>query len=149
MTVRWGAGRGTDRQAWLAERRPAVAAVYDGLASAYDEHEYPWDLQREWVARVLRLIPPGGIVLDVPGGTGKYFPMVAAAGHQVAAVDQSAGMLRVRPLLPLWARLIHRRLNERFAQLVAAAPARHWIACSPVRVPGTFSPGSRPRRWPW
>jgi ubiquinone/menaquinone biosynthesis C-methylase UbiE len=82
-----------DRQAWLAERRSAVVAVYDGLASAYDEHEYPWDLQREWVARVLRLIPPGGIVLDAPCGTGKYFPMVAAAGHQVAGVDQSAGML--------------------------------------------------------
>jgi ubiquinone/menaquinone biosynthesis C-methylase UbiE len=82
-----------DRQAWLAERRSAVVGVYDGLAPAYDEHEYPSDLQREWVARVLRLIPPGGIVLDAPCGTGKYFPMVAAAGHQVAGVDQSAGML--------------------------------------------------------
>ena len=82
-----------DRQAWLAERRSAVVAAYDVLASAYDEHEYPWDLQREWVARVLRLIPSGGIVLDAPCGTGKYFPMVAAAGHRVAGVDQSAGML--------------------------------------------------------
>jgi SAM-dependent methyltransferase len=82
-----------DRQAWLADRRPAVVAVYDELAPAYDEHEYPSDLQREWVARVLRLIWPGGIVLDAPCGTGKYFPMIAAAGHQVAGVDQSAGML--------------------------------------------------------
>ena len=32
-------------------------------------------------------------MLDAPCGTGKYFPMVAAAGHQVAGVDQSAGML--------------------------------------------------------
>jgi hypothetical protein len=82
-----------DRQTWLAERRSAVVAVYDDLAPAYDEHEYPSDLQREWVARVLRLMPPGGIVLDAPCGTGKYFAMVAAAGHQVAGVDQSAGML--------------------------------------------------------
>jgi SAM-dependent methyltransferase len=82
-----------DRQAWLAERRSAVVAVYDAEAPAYDEHEYPSDLQREWVARTLRLIPPGGIVLDAPCGTGKYFPMIAAAGHQVAGVDQSAGML--------------------------------------------------------
>lgn len=82
-----------DRQAWLAERRSAVAAVYDELAPVYDEHEYPSDLQREWVARVLRLISPGGMVLDAPCGTGKYFPVVAAAGHQVAGVDQSAGML--------------------------------------------------------
>lgn len=82
-----------DRQAWLAERRSAVVAVYDAEAPAYDEHEYPSDLQREWVTRVLRLVPPGGIVLDAPCGTGKYFPMIAAAGHQVAGVDQSAGML--------------------------------------------------------
>lgn len=82
-----------DRQTWLAERRSAVVAAYDELAPAYDEHEYPSDLQREWVARVLRLIPPGGIVLDAPCGTGKCFAMVAAAGHQVAGVDQSAGML--------------------------------------------------------
>ena len=82
-----------DRQAWLAERRAAVMAVYDAEAPGYDEHEYPSDLQREWVGRVLRLIAPGGIVLDAPCGTGKYFPMVAAAGRQVAGADQSAGML--------------------------------------------------------
>jgi SAM-dependent methyltransferase len=28
-----------------------------------------------------------------PCGTGKYFPLVAAAGHRVAGVDRSAGML--------------------------------------------------------
>jgi SAM-dependent methyltransferase len=82
-----------DRQAWLAERRSAVVTIYDAEAPAYDDHEYPSDLQREWVARALRLIPPGGFVLDAPCGTGRYFPLVAAAGHQVAGVDQSAGML--------------------------------------------------------
>jgi 2-polyprenyl-3-methyl-5-hydroxy-6-metoxy-1,4-benzoquinol methylase len=45
------------------------------------------------VARVLGLIPPGGVVLDTPCGTGKYFAMLAAAGHRVAGADQSAGML--------------------------------------------------------
>jgi ubiquinone/menaquinone biosynthesis C-methylase UbiE len=82
-----------DRQAWLAERRAAVVVAYDAEAPGYDEHEYPSDLQREWVARALRLIPPGGVVLDAPCGTGKYFPLVAAADHQVAGADQSAGML--------------------------------------------------------
>jgi cyclopropane fatty-acyl-phospholipid synthase-like methyltransferase len=82
-----------DRQVWLAERRAAVVAVYDAEAPGYDQHEYPSDVQREWVARALRLIPPGGIVLDAPCGTGKYFPTVAAAGHRVVGVDQSAGML--------------------------------------------------------
>jgi SAM-dependent methyltransferase len=82
-----------DRRAWLAERRAAVVAVYDAEAATYGDHEYPWDMQQDWVARVLRLIPSGGMVLDAPCGTGKYFPLVAAAGHRVAGVDQSAGML--------------------------------------------------------
>src|SRR5262249_26120342 len=39
----------------------------------------------------------GGTVLDAPCGTGKYFPLVAAAGHRGAGVDQSAGMLAQAP----------------------------------------------------
>jgi len=45
------------------------------------------------VARALGLIAPDGIVLDAPCGTGKYFAVVAAAGHRVVGADQSAGML--------------------------------------------------------
>jgi SAM-dependent methyltransferase len=82
-----------ERQVWLAERHAALAAGYDADAATYGDDEYPWDMQREWVARVLRLIPPGAIVLDAPCGTGKYFPMLAAAGVRVAGADQSAGML--------------------------------------------------------
>jgi ubiquinone/menaquinone biosynthesis C-methylase UbiE len=82
-----------DRSSWLAERRDAVVASYDADASTYDENEYPTDTQREWVARLLQLCPPGGVVLDAPCGTGRYFPMVAAAGHRIAGVDQSSGML--------------------------------------------------------
>jgi cyclopropane fatty-acyl-phospholipid synthase-like methyltransferase len=82
-----------ERQVWLAERRAALVAGWDAEAAGYGDDEYPWDTQRDWVARVLRLIPPGGTVLDAPCGTGKYFPMVAAAGHRVAGADQSAAML--------------------------------------------------------
>jgi SAM-dependent methyltransferase len=81
-----------ERQKWLAERRAALAAAYDAETAAYDDERHPWDMQREWVARVLGLIPPGGTVLDAPCGTGKYFAMLAAAGHRVAGADQSAGM---------------------------------------------------------
>jgi 2-polyprenyl-3-methyl-5-hydroxy-6-metoxy-1,4-benzoquinol methylase len=62
-------------------------------AAAYGDNDYPWDMQRDWVAQVLRLIRPGGSVLDAPCGTGKYFPKLAAAGVRVAGADQSAGML--------------------------------------------------------
>ncbi len=82
-----------ERQVWLAERRAALVAAYDAEAATYGDEEYPWDMQREWVARVLRLIPPGGTVLDAACGTGKYFAMLAAAGHRVTGADQSAGML--------------------------------------------------------
>jgi ubiquinone/menaquinone biosynthesis C-methylase UbiE len=41
----------------------------------------------------LRLVPPGGVVLDAPCGTGRYFPLVAEACLRVAGADQSAGML--------------------------------------------------------
>jgi len=82
-----------ERQKWLAERRAALAAAYDAEAATYDDERHPWDMQRAWVARVLGLIPPGGTVLDAPCGTGKYFAMLAGAGHRVAGADQSAGML--------------------------------------------------------
>jgi cyclopropane fatty-acyl-phospholipid synthase-like methyltransferase len=82
-----------DRAEWLADRRAAVIATYDAGASAYDEHEYPSDTQRQWVASVLQRLPPNSIILDAPCGTGKYFPLVAAAGQRVVGIDQSAGML--------------------------------------------------------
>jgi 2-polyprenyl-3-methyl-5-hydroxy-6-metoxy-1,4-benzoquinol methylase len=84
---------GLDRAAWLADRRAAVIAAYDAEAPDYDKHEYPSDAQHDWVIGLLRRLPPNSIVLDAPCGTGKYFPIMAAAGHRVAGIDQSSGML--------------------------------------------------------
>jgi SAM-dependent methyltransferase len=77
----------------VADRRAAVIAWYDTGASDYDQLEYPWDAQREWVVRLLGRLAPNSLILDAPCGTGRYFPIVAAAGHRVAGVDQSSGML--------------------------------------------------------
>jgi SAM-dependent methyltransferase len=82
-----------DRATWLADRRAAVIAEYDAGAPGYDEHEYPSDLQRDWIQRLVQRLPADSLVLDAPCGTGKYFPVVAGAGHRVAGVDQSPGML--------------------------------------------------------
>lgn len=101
-----------DRRIWLAERRAAVIAAYDAEAPGYDEHEYPSDLQREWVGRALRLIPPGGAVLDAPCGTGKYFSQIAEAGRLVAGVDQSAGMLAQAEARGIASLLEHRALQD-------------------------------------
>lgn len=82
-----------DRATWLADRLAAVVAAYDAEAADYDQHEYPSATQREWVARLMRQLPPESMVLDAPCGTGKYFPIIAAAGHRVVGIDQSGGML--------------------------------------------------------
>jgi SAM-dependent methyltransferase len=101
-----------ERQAWLAERRAALAADYDADAASYGDEQYPWDMQRAWVARVLRLIPPAAVVLDAPCGTGKYFPMLAAAGVRVAGTDQSAGMLARAAARGIACSLEHTSLQE-------------------------------------
>jgi SAM-dependent methyltransferase len=82
-----------DRQTWLDQRRAAVLASYDQEAAAYDDHGYPTQTQQDWVARLLRACPAAAKILDAPCGTGRYFSMVAAAGHRVIGADQSAAML--------------------------------------------------------
>jgi cyclopropane fatty-acyl-phospholipid synthase-like methyltransferase len=82
-----------DRQTWLAERRAATVAVYDAEAAEYEVHGYPTAMQGDFVARLVETCPPGGVVLDAPCGTGKYFAAVAEAGRRVVGIDQSAGML--------------------------------------------------------
>ena len=84
-----------DRPTWLREVRRAAIRRYDTLhAPTYDEHDIPMtDVHRRFVERVVAATPPGGVVLDVPCGTGKYFGLVLAAGKHVVGVDQSAGML--------------------------------------------------------
>jgi SAM-dependent methyltransferase len=82
-----------ERQAWLDERRAAVLDWYDQEAASYDEHGYPNQVQQDWVARLLAQCPVAATILDAPCGTGRYFPIVASAGHRVFGADQSAGML--------------------------------------------------------
>jgi SAM-dependent methyltransferase len=101
-----------DRSRWLAQRRDAVAAAYDSLAPSYDDDPYPVSDQEQWVSHLLTLVPAGGIVLDAPCGTGRYFPMIAAAGAAVAGADQSAGMLDQARARRIATRLEHVSLQD-------------------------------------
>jgi SAM-dependent methyltransferase len=101
-----------DRQTWLAQRRAAVLASYDQEAPTYDDHGYPAQTQQDWVARLLRACPAAAKIFDAPCGTGKYFPMVAAAGHRVVGADQSAGMLAQARLRNIAIALDQVRLQE-------------------------------------
>jgi ubiquinone/menaquinone biosynthesis C-methylase UbiE len=82
-----------DREAWLAARRAAVVATYDAEAPTYDANEYPAETQFAWVRRLVDLTPPGGILLDAPCGTGRYFSTIVDAGRSIVGADQSVGML--------------------------------------------------------
>lgn len=81
------------RRDWLAQRRAAVVADYDGEAATYDHDAYPAPLHRSMVRRLAQRCPPGGLVLDAPCGTGRFFDVVVEAGRRVVGIDQSAGML--------------------------------------------------------
>jgi SAM-dependent methyltransferase len=84
-----------DRRAWLAAQRASVEERYDRLyAATYDDDDSPISpIHRRFVERLVQSCPPGGIVLDAPCGTGRYFDMVLAAGRSVVGIDQSAAML--------------------------------------------------------
>lgn len=86
-----------ERKAFLEARRWSAQDRYDAdLASDYD---------RDWgeisashgrfTARFLDAVRPGGLVLDVPCGTGKYWATVTDSARSVVGLDQSVGMLAV------------------------------------------------------
>jgi SAM-dependent methyltransferase len=105
-------GRMVDRRDWLLERRAAVEASYDAEAPAYDDNPYPLETQKRFVERLVATCPPDGLVLDAPCGTGQYFALVAAAGHRVVGIDQSAGMLEQARARGIAADLHHVGLQE-------------------------------------
>lgn len=100
------------RRAWIDERRASVVAAYDAEAAAYEQHPYPNKPQQAWVKRLLTTCPDHGIVLDAACGTGRYFPLVVAAGHRVVGIDQSANMLAEARRRGLATELHHIGLQE-------------------------------------
>jgi SAM-dependent methyltransferase len=102
----------TDRARWLDERRAAVKAAYDAEAAEYDANPYPAPLHASFVDRLLARTVPGGVVLDAPCGTGRYFEQVVASGRRVIGCDQSAGMLVEARRRELAVRLDHVGLQE-------------------------------------
>jgi hypothetical protein len=112
-----------ERQAWLAEGRAALVAVYDAEAAIYGDDEYPWDVQREWVARMLGMIPPGGMVLDAWETAG---PQGDHRGRRRARrrrrrIQPLAGARGIRGVVPV---------DEGPPD---APPPRRWRSCRPRR----------------
>jgi ubiquinone/menaquinone biosynthesis C-methylase UbiE len=68
---------------------------YDREAAVYDESRGGAERARNAAAAVATLLPPGGRLLDVAGGTGIVSAELAAQGRDVVVVDLSIGMLRL------------------------------------------------------
>jgi SAM-dependent methyltransferase len=100
------------RRTWLDERRAAVRADYDRDASTYDDEPYPATSHGSFVERLLATCPPGGVILDAPCGTGRWFDVVRASGRRVVGIDQSAGMLAEARSKGIAERLEHVGLQE-------------------------------------
>ncbi len=84
------------RRSFIAERRALGAQRMDELfAPGYNDR---WghinETHEEFVTALIDMTRPGGTLLDAACGTGKYVPMILAAGRSLIGIDRSAGMLR-------------------------------------------------------
>ena len=82
-------------RAFLERRRALGAKRMDELfAPRYDEQ---WghinQTHEEFVNALIHMTHPGSTLLDAACGTGKYAPMILAAGRSLIGIDRSAGML--------------------------------------------------------
>ncbi len=72
-----------------------TTGYYDHEAPAYDASRGGEARARAAAGAVARLVPPGGRLLDVAGGTGSVSALLAGAGFDVVVADLSVGMLRL------------------------------------------------------
>lgn len=85
-----------DRSQWRKERRLWNEVQMDTIyARQYDQHwgGYINTSHRHMLERFLDLCPPGGSILDVACGTGKYWSVLLERGFSVQGTDQSQQML--------------------------------------------------------
>jgi SAM-dependent methyltransferase len=139
--------RSMDRAAWLAQRQAATRAEYDADAAGYESDDYPRAAQIAYVARVLEACRPGGLLLDAPCGTGRYFAQIRASGRRVVGADPSAAMLAEAESKGLAERVVRvalqdlerssrsdsspRRTNGATATSCCGAPRRMTVQASP------------------
>ncbi len=82
--------RGADRAARASSR-----AYYDAEAPVYDETRGGPARAEAAAAAVAELVPTGGLLVDVAGGTGIVSAALAGRGFSVTVLDGSPGMLAV------------------------------------------------------
>lgn len=90
------------------------------------------DVRPGYPAEILALTAGYQRVLDVGAGTGKLTGLLAAAGHEVVALDPSMDMLRVLtqsyPGIPCWQAVAeHIGLVDDCVDLITCAQTWHWV----------------------
>jgi len=74
-----------------------LATKYRGpVASGYETKrlDRKWAAEQEAAEVLLRRVPPGSKVLDVPVGTGRLIPILASSGLQITGMDASGDMIQ-------------------------------------------------------
>ena len=92
-----GADRADERGSDVPDGRAPKGDVYRGaLAARYHRSrsaDPKWDQEQASLAQLLRSIPQGVTVLDVPFGTGRFLPEYGERGLRVTGLDSSEDML--------------------------------------------------------
>jgi ubiquinone/menaquinone biosynthesis C-methylase UbiE len=84
-----------ERAVWLRKLQRECEAKYDGYAPLYWEKYglYSNVTHRQFLEKLLSLLPAKSNVLDAACGAGRYESFLLDKGYRVTGVDQSAGML--------------------------------------------------------
>lgn len=77
--------------------RGEVAANYDQQRRSDRTNARRWDSETEVLRKVLSRVPPESSVLDIPCGTGRFFPLLQARSLRIVGGDISEEMLRQVP----------------------------------------------------
>lgn len=77
----------------VADPFEIVRAGYDRIGAGYRDRSSANKVRLEWVARLLELLSPQSIVVDLGCGPGEPATRLIADAHRVVAVDGSASQL--------------------------------------------------------
>lgn len=112
------------------------APIYDDRWGSYINRTH-----QQCVEALLERLHNGAVVLDAACGTGKYWPLLLAAGVHVVGVDQSHAMLdiakRKHPTVPV----IHAALQEVTARIEVTEPLDGFLCVDAIENVG-------PEDWP-